>query len=199
MRRFFRTPALAFGLALVVAGTASAFVTISSTTTATLYTSVGETFEVDIFLSWDGAGSLTGVFASHGWDSNQLSLISAVFPSQPSFETRPIALKGGSYDPSLTRIGTLASGVAGDDLTSTARTVQYFQSGATPLLPASATTNELITRLTFQVIGIGDGIIEVYGLLLAGDGVVGDDLIFVDFELVPEPGTALLMGLGLAG
>jgi len=74
MRRFFRTPALAFGLALVVAGTASAFVTISSTTTATLYTSVGETFEVDIFLSWDGAGSLTGVFASHGWDSNQAEL-----------------------------------------------------------------------------------------------------------------------------
>ena len=108
-------------------------------------------------------------------------------------------MKGGSYDPSLTRIGTLASGVAGDDLTSTARTVQYLQSGVTPLLPASATTNELITRLTFQVIGIGDGIIEVYGLLLAGDGVVGDDLIFVDFELVPEPGTAPLMGLGLAG
>ncbi len=199
MCRFFRTLALTFGLTLIAAGTASALITVSSTTTATPYLTIGDTFEVDIFLSWDGAGSLTGVSTSNILDSPQMSLIGAVFPSNSSFETRPIALKGGTHDPNLTRLGTIAAGIHGDDLASTARTVQYLQAGGAPLPATSTVTNELITRLTFELIGSGSGLIQGPGILLPGDGVLGDSLVLSDFELAPEPESALLAGLGLVG
>jgi hypothetical protein len=186
-------------------GTASALVTVDATTTAISPVHVGDTIEVDILVSWDGSGSLIGIFSSHAWDNTQLKLLGAVFPLAPSFEASPILFRGGSDDPVLGRLGTISSGIFGDDLTSTARTVQYGNlsppgslNGAT-----SAATNELVTRLTYQVIGgIGEGPVEINGAILLGDtGASGDSFTFgstISLVVVPEPGVGLMLGLGLA-
>jgi len=65
----------------------------------------------------------------------------------------------------------------------------------------------VITTLTFAVVGIGNG--DVKGTFLIGDGIFADSFLPVaeeDFTLgstsisiIPEPTTALLMGLGLVG
>lgn len=186
-------------LGLFFAPGAAATVTVDLST-ATVSANVGDTFDVDVLLTWDGAGSLVGMFSSHQWDNGQLQLINAVFPAAPQFETKPVPLKGGGYDPALTRFGTIAAGIAGDDLSSTARTVSYGSldplNGAT-----SAMTDELITRLTFEVIGAGDGVAEIVGVILKGDlGADGDDFAFgPDLAVtVPEPASALLALSSLA-
>ncbi len=199
--RFLKVLLLSLLTTFMVAGSASALITVSATTTAVGLHNVGDSFDVDILLTWDGAGSLTGIFSSHQWDSGQLSLTNAVFPLSTGFETRPVPLKGGSYDPQLTRFGTIAAGLLGDDLSSTARTLQY--GSVNPLNGAtSPKTNQIITRLTFLIVGVGDGFAEVDGFLNAADAFQGDTGGFTDtvsVAIVPEPGTALLMGLGLAG
>jgi hypothetical protein len=184
--------------------TASALVTVDATTTVDSPLRVGDSFDVDILVSWDGAGELIGIFSSHVWDKTQLEIQGAVFPLSPLFETRPLLLRGGSYDPVLSRFGTIAGGIFGDDLASSARTVQYGTIGN--LNPAtSADMNQLVTRLTFRVIGgIDEGPVEVVGALLIADtgALGGDSFKFgseVSVTVVPEPGVALLLGLGLAG
>jgi hypothetical protein len=111
-------------------GSASALVTIGQTTSAVGPLDINDTFDVQILLTWDGNATtgLTGIFASHQWSNTQLALTNATFTAGTmTFETRPTPLKGTSYDPALSRLGTIAAGIAGDDLTQTARTVQYAQ------------------------------------------------------------------------
>lgn len=105
-------------------------------------------------------------------------------------------MKGGSYDSSLQRFGTIAAGLLGDDLSSTARTIQY---GAVPIgVPlnpdTSQRTEELVTTLTFEVIGVGDGVAEIFGLLLNADECQGDVCVFGPEVAVnlPEPGSVSL-------
>lgn len=185
--------------------TASALVTVDATTTAISPVHVGDTIEVDILVSWTGTGQLIGIFSSHAWDNTQLDLLGAFFPLSPGFETSPLLFRGGSYDPVLSRLGTIAGGISGDDLTSTARTVQYGSPPPGALNGAtSAATNQLVTRLMFEVIGgVGEGPVEINGAILLGDtGALGDSFTFgsqISLLVVPEPGAGLLLGLGLAG
>jgi hypothetical protein len=86
------------------------------------------------------------------------------------------------------------------DPAGTIRTVQF---GANPGQSGGAGT-ALITALTFRVIGGLDGVANIDVVLLTGDGNLGGGGeagvgTSVDYVPVPEPGTALLMGLGLAG
>jgi len=187
---------------MMVASSAQALVTVDASSAADGTTqSVGFTFDVDINVTWDGTGALTGIFTSHTWDSSQLSLIGAdsTLGAPGMFETRPQILPGGTaFVPlALSRFGTIAAGVSGDDLTSSARTVQY---GA--VTPVDTAGGDLVVRLTFQIIGAGDGVAEITNANLIGDaGAVGDSFAFGAGVAVaiPEPGTALLMGLGLLG
>jgi hypothetical protein len=115
------------------------------------------------------------------------------------FETRPNIMAGTSFAPVMGRFGTIAAGVAGDDLTASARTVQY---GTLTALAASRAATDLVVRLTFQIVGAGDGVAEITGANLIGDnGAAGDSFAFGSnvSVAIPEPGTALLMGLGLLG
>jgi hypothetical protein len=189
---------------MMFVGSASALVTVTQVASTAGPLNIGQSFTVDIGLGWDGTATegLTGIFVSHQWDNAQLQLQSAVFPLNTSFETRPVPLKGGSYDPQLSRLGTIAAGLAGDDLTSTARTIQYGQGAAMPLNPASANAGQVITRLTFLIVGAGDGTAEIGAFFNVADAIIGDVASFgpdAVVAIVPEPGTALLMGLGLAG
>ncbi|HIM00185.1 MAG TPA: PEP-CTERM sorting domain-containing protein [Myxococcales bacterium] len=115
------------------------------------------------------------------------------------FETRPNIFAGSSFAPVMGRFGTIAAGVAGDDLSASARTVQY--GSVTPIAGSRAGT-DLVVRLTFQIVGAGDGVAEITNANLLGDtGAQGDTSAFGTGVAVaiPEPGTALLMGLGLLG
>ena len=210
--RLFKTLLLTIVASMMFVGSASALVTFGQTTTAVGPLDINDTFQVDILLTWDGVadgtgtpGGLIGIFASHQWSNTQLTLLGANINLGPNmFESRPVPLKGTAYAPLLGRLGTIAGGVSGDDLSSTARTIQYSQSSLIPLQASNAKTNELITTLTFQVIGAGDGFAEIDPTFLIGDDVTGDSFAFapgivLEINAIPEPGTALLMGLGLAG
>jgi hypothetical protein len=203
--RLFKTLLIAIAMTMMVASSASALITVTATTAVAAPLDVGDTFDVDILLTWDGAGAVTGIFSSHQWSNTQLSLLGASITLGPNtFETRPVPLKSAeSYAPALTRFGTIASGLLGDDLSSTARTVQY---GAVPigvpLNPAtSQRTDELITTLTFEVIGVGDGVAEIAGVFLQADECQGDTCVFGPDVVVnlPEPGSVLLAVFSLVG
>jgi hypothetical protein len=199
--RLLKIMLLTIATVALVATSASALVTVDATSAAAGPLLIGDSFDVDINVTWDGGGSLLGVFSSHQWDNTELALTNAVFPLAPMFETRPTLLANGAYYPGMGRLGTIAEGVAGDDLSSTARTVQYAK--APPAVSSGNAGTQLIVRLTFQVVGFGDGVANVDGFFNTGDiGAEGDTFEFgsnVAIAIIPEPGTVVLMGLGLAG
>lgn len=197
--RLAKTLLLSVIVAFGVSKSASALVTIDLSSPFVGYAYAGAIINVDVTVTWDGAGSLTGVFTSHTWDSTQFALIGAdsTLGAPGMFETRPNILPGTSFAPTMGRFGTIAAGVAGDDLTSSARTVQYGT--VTPLASSRAGSN-LVTRLTFQFIGLGDVLPIITGVNLLGDtGANGDSFQLDSIAFTPEPGTAVLMGLGLLG
>jgi hypothetical protein len=187
---------------MMVATSAQALVTANASSAADGTTqSVGFTFDVDINVTWDGAGALTGIFTSHTWDSSQLSLIGAdsTLGAPGMFESRPNILAGTSFEPVMGRFGTIAAGVAGDDLSASARTVQY---GTLSAIGAGRAATNLVVRLTFQIVGAGDGVAEITNANLLGDSGANGDTYALGSAVavaIPEPGTALLMGLGLLG
>jgi len=187
---------------MMVASSAQALVTVDASSAADGTTqSVGFTFDVDINVTWDGTGALTGIFTSHTWDSSQLSLIGAdsTLGAPGMFESRPNILAGTSFEPVMGRFGTIAAGVAGDDLSASARTVQY---GTLSAIGAGRAATNLVVRLTFQIVGAGDGVAEITNANLLGDAGANGDTYALGSAVsvaIPEPGTALLMGLGLLG
>ena len=156
----------------------------------------GGTFNVDVVAAYDGLdSSLAGIFVSAAWDPSELLLTNAT--------DAPLAIFLGPNG-FLQRFTNPQ--VFPGDPPGTIRTVQF---AAFPGEEANAGPDTLITTLTFQVIGGVDGIADIDVIFNGGDLFFGND----GFELfppeasisgtsvsyVPEPGTALLMGLGLLG
>jgi hypothetical protein len=179
---------LAIASSMFLASAAQAVVTVTHTSTATGTLTVGQSFSVDVVLGYDGTPTLTGVFVSAGWDPAQLSLTNT--PTAPNFAIfiGPSGLLSKVADPS-----SFPGDTAG-----TIRTVQY---GANPGSSASAGADVVITTLTFQVIGVGDGTADVNIVFNNGDTFLGaagaplapGDRTLTNFSIaVPEPSSAVL-------
>lgn len=181
------------------AASANALVTVTHVTDAVGAQLQGDVFNVDIVVGYDGGGALTGIFTSASWDTSELALINV--PTAPNFL---IFLGANGFLAKLTDPGVFPGDPAG-----TIRTVQY---GAAPGQQGGAGPDTVITTLQFQVIGGSDGWADIDVILGTGDLIVGDVGSFNSVSVcyrpadgspcvppVPEPGTALLIGLGLAG
>jgi hypothetical protein len=195
--RLFKTLFIA-AIAVFVATTASALITVTHTNDAAGPLNIGDTFVVDITVGYDGnPAGLTGIFTSAGWDPAELSLVGTTGPAQPF----AIFFGGGGFLGKVVDGGQSFPG----DTPGTTRAVQY-QAG--PGQSGGAGADTLILSLVFQVVGAGDGTANVDVVFNNGDGIFVNaadtdpsnlQLTGTSVALVPEPGTALLMSLGLAG
>jgi len=184
--------------ALLAAGSAAATVTVNNSTTATTL-NVGDTFTVAVRLTYDGEAGLQGVFSSTQWDASVLQLQShTAFPSSILAFVDPDT---ADVIPGLSRLG--GDNQPGDPA-GILRTVQYGGVSAVDTRAATTGSGRLISTLTFKVIG-GAGQTSIASIIAAGDsGATGNQFVngtsaSVTINAIPEPGTALLMGLGLAG
>lgn len=186
--------------ALLAAGSASALVSVSHTATTATSIAVGETVTIQVRVSWDGSGQLLGVFSSTAAaDSSVLAGESAVNGAN--------LYRGSLFaftDPDTgdaTSLGRFGQGQLRQavDPVGVVRSIQY--GSLSPILPGGAAANVLVTTITFRAVGAGVTTIGTF-LAPADTGAQGDTFdggASIQVTVVPEPGTALLMGLGLAG
>ncbi len=207
--------------ALLVAGSASALVTVNlSSPQHNTTVAAGSPIQVDVKIVWDGAGALQGIFSSTAFDPSVLSFVSAckntaavctvanggaatsvlgaVDLSDPS---SPIVYPGlGRLGGNGSNLLTLAAQPG--DPASIIRSVQYGGLAALDPFQATLPAGVLVTRLVFTGNNAG-GVVDLSTFLAQGDsGATGDTFQIgtgVQVTVVPEPGTVVLMGLGLAG
>lgn len=186
--------------AFFVAGSAGATVIVNNSTVGGTTLNVGDTIQIAVRVAWDGQGSLQGIFTSTGFDSSVLQFVSATPTPQAlfTFNTGQVDEFGDPIIlPGLNRLLPVGS------LNGALRTIQHAV-GANDIFvdprAANAPTGRLVTTLTFRALGVGST--DIAAILALGDSITGDSFgngTSVTVNVVPEPGTALLMGLGLAG
>jgi len=179
------------GLVLFSAVSASAVSIFFDAPSATTV-NPGEQVTIAMRLNTDGADDLTSVFVSAFADPAVLSFDSGTSPGA-------ILLNFSTFQ-SLQRVSQPF--VLGSDPAGNVRAASF--AGLSPTGVASA--NQLLATLTFTAGGPGTTVIT--SLIAQGDDVTASgvsikDLVglgqSVEITVVPEPGTALLMGLGLVG
>ena len=184
------------------AATASAALTVSATSaTDTTALTAGDQFTLDIVLTTTTAGEARGLtLRAAGWNAGDLSFVSATVPNfggpaTPTGAVFGLDLGGGIIINALTN--ALAGPVDnGTDL--------LLFNGVTTGATTSAGPETF--ELTLQYNG-GSGSIEVGAISSFGDAYVSSvdgtsaptTTVAYSAAVIPEPGTALLMGLGLVG
>ena len=185
------------------AATASAALTVSATSaTDTTALTAGDQFTLDIVLTTTTAGEARGLtLRAAGWNAGDLSFVSATVPNF-----------GGPATPTGAVFGLdLGGGIIINALTSTLATEGQVN-GTDVLLFNGVTTGATTSagpetfELTLQYNG-GSGSIEVGAISSFGDAYVSSvdgtsaptTTVAYSAAVIPEPGTALLMGLGLVG
>jgi len=196
MRLFISNLLFTMGLLLLSASTASAISLSLANPSATTIT-LGETVTVDLLLDTEGETQITSVFTSVGNDNSfALSFTSGVSPGQILFNT--VSFEG------VARVSNPVDGVPGD---AAGRIRAASFATATVTGSGIASANQLLATLTFTgtEVGfanlvalaiVGSDEVTVATLSVTGDVGLGES---IGINVIPEPGTALLMGLGLAG
>jgi hypothetical protein len=189
MMRFILVNVVTIGLMLVGATSASAISFFFGAPSATELLP-GESFTIQLRLNTDGETNVTSVFMSTFHNSDVLTFVSGASPGQILFNTSSFEGIGRVSQPF----------VLGGDPLGTTRAASFAA-----LSPSGiSSANQLLATLTFQATGVGTT--NFASLLAAGDDVtvdgqsVGSNFgVSSSVTVIPEPATALLMGLGLAG
>jgi hypothetical protein len=198
MRLFILNLLFTTGLLLLGASTASALsISLSATTPTTIL--IGETVTVKLYLDTGVETQVTSVFTSVGNDNpSALSFTSGTSPGA-------ILMNMSTFE-GVPRVSQPTTGVAGD---AAGRVRAASFATATPTGSGVSSANQLLATLIFT--GDAAGSIDLAPLLVtsgnpdeftvatvsvAGSVSLGGP---VTITVIPEPGTALLMGLGLAG
>jgi len=161
---------------------------------------IGDSFEVTVTVGYDGnPPQLQSIFTSVAFDPTVLQFDGttgaqpfAIFFGAQGFLSKIADAGPLQADPDPNGPG--GSGVI--------RAVQY---GANPGQSGGAGPDTLIATLLFSVVGVGDGSVTSFTQSdegsFAGGVEIAPQIVHnnTSVSVVPEPGTALLMGLGLAG
>ena len=153
----------------------------------------GESFTITFRLNTEGETNLTSVFASVFADPNVLAFVSGSSPGG-------LLNSGSPYYNTLGRVSQAF--VLGSDPAGQVRAASFAALEPT----GTANANQLLTTLTFQAVGAGT--VNITNLIAQGDDITVNGVSIIgqvglgqsaSITVVPEPTTALLMGLGLAG
>ncbi|MBW1883823.1 MAG: PEP-CTERM sorting domain-containing protein [Deltaproteobacteria bacterium] len=194
--RLFIVDLLIAGLLLFSASSASALaLSLVAMTGTTL--NIGENVTMELRLDTEGETNLTSLFASVGNDNpGTFPFVSGTSPGQILFNT--------STFEGVARVSQPVADVPGD-APGRVRAASFATSNPTGSGVSSA--NQLLATLTFIATGLG--VANIVPLLIVGSDEVTVNQISVtgsvriagpvSITVIPEPSTALLMGLGLAG
>ena len=155
---------------------------------------VGDTFTIQLNLDTQGETQITSLFASVFADPSIFTFVSGTSPGQ-------ILFNFSSFE-GVARVSQPF--VLGTDPAGSVRAASFAT--ANPAGSGQASPSQLLATLTFQATGAGTASIQSLAqpgddITVAGVSQVGS----VSFgssaaiTVVPEPGTALLMSLGLLG
>ena len=191
MRLFTSIIALA---TFMVAGAASAALTVSSTESGGLTVNPGDTVTINITISTTAPEATALGLRAANYDPSILVFDSYVAPSSVFNFSPAVPFGGIANTPSLLgEQGPLAGVRAGTS-------VNLFQ-GVSLSAAAGAGPESFSVTFTAGAAGTTTVDLGVFGdysdAYLGGDNAVNNASVQV--TVVPEPGTALLMGLGLAG
>jgi hypothetical protein len=199
MRLFILNLLFTTGLLLLGASTASALsISLSATTPTTIL--IGETVTVKLYLDTGVETQVTSVFTSVGNDNpSALSFTSGTSPGA-------ILMNMSTFE-GVPRVSQPTTGVAGD---AAGRVRAANFATATPTGSGVSSANQLLATLIFT--GDAAGSIDLAPLLVTSGSNLDEFTVAhasvagsvslggpVTITVIPEPGTALLMGLGLAG
>jgi hypothetical protein len=202
MMRLFIVKALMVGLLLFSASSASAINLFMANLTAVGPLQIGDTFSIQLRLNTEGETGINLLYAStQTSDPSVVSFVSGVSPAAilVTFTTSGVPV-------SVARNAQPQDGVPGD----AAGRVRAASFGS-PDPSGGSSANQLLSTLTFVATGAGttsiaplvetmtaanNDRVDVNGVNVTASVTTGPGL---EVTVVPEPGTALLMGLGLAG
>lgn len=180
---------------------------------------VGDVVTLDIVARNDGSDIFAIAMAAVGYDPTVIGFSSGLALSSV-FNT--VCISGNCFGGAFNEVGTSVSGPGGfssralaEEPHSLGPTVPLIEgayaassngTGASDVGVVTGVVGDAQFRLVFQAVGLGQTVIDVGGFPEYGGGVVGSggfpDVVNGDslvITVLPEPTTALLLGLGLAG